>query len=103
MLGRLNDALGAHFRISSPYGEEVTGLAVQHRAQRAQRAEPHRPGPPVLEHRQVGERDAHPVGEVGQRHAPLGQQLVDVHLHPVLVLRRHQITASSSARIATPR
>src|SRR5690606_23836681 len=85
-----------------PDREQVAWLAVQFPAQGAERGEPDRPGPAVLEHGEVGQGDTDPLGQLGQGHAPPGQQLVQVQLDLVLG-GRHQTTASSSSRKAQPR
>src|SRR5262249_4832347 len=69
---------------------------------RGERGEPDRPRPAVLQHRQVRQRDADPVGQLGQRQAAPLQQVIDVYPHPVLLLG-HQITSSNSARSAPAR
>jgi hypothetical protein len=81
------------------HGEELTRLALEHIAQRGQGGEPHRPGPAVLEHRQVGQRDPDLLGQFGEGQAPTSQHFIDVYLHPVL-LGGQQITVSSSAYIS---
>src|SRR5262249_54611180 len=82
---------------------KVPGRAVERVAERGEGTEPDRPGPAVLENRQVRQRDAHLRGEFGQGHTTLLHQPVEVYLDPVLLLRRHHITVSRSARMATPR
>jgi hypothetical protein len=41
-------------------------------------AEPDRPGVAVLQDGQVDHADADPLGELGQGHAPVGEELVEV-------------------------
>ena len=86
-------------------------------ADAGQRAEPHRLGPTVLQHAEVDHRDPDPLGELGERHAAVGEHLVEVDRDAVRlvdVVRRaragpglllpapgHQMVASTSRRIPT--
>src|SRR6516225_11832704 len=58
--------------------EQVAGLAVECLAEPGQGAEPDRPGMAVLQDGQVDHADADPFGQLGQGHAPVGEELVEV-------------------------
>src|ERR1035438_4799947 len=84
--------------------EQVAGLAVERLAEPCQGAEPDRPGVAVLQDGQVDHADAGPLGEPGQGHAPLGEQLVEVDGNGVVIRdrRRHYTVPSRSARMPAP-
>jgi hypothetical protein len=69
----------AHTSRRFPIGKQIPGLAAQYLAQPGQGTEPDRPGSPVLEYRQVDDRDADPVRQLGERDAALGQQVIEAH------------------------
>jgi hypothetical protein len=58
--------------------EQVAGLAAEDLAEPGQGAEPDRPGMAVFEDGQVDHADTDQLGKLGQRHAPLGEKLVEV-------------------------
>src|SRR5712664_2832316 len=68
--------------------EQVAWLAVQHRAQPGQRAEPHGPGMAVLQDRQVHDSDADPFRELGQGHLALHEQLIEANPDPGCLIVR---------------
>jgi hypothetical protein len=82
--------------------EQVAGLAAERLAEPGQGAEPDRPGVAVLQDGQVDHADADPVGELGQGHAPVGEELVEVDGDGVVIgdRGRHYTVPSRSARIA---
>jgi 2-methylisocitrate lyase-like PEP mutase family enzyme len=84
--------------------EQVAGLAVERLAEPCQGAEPDRPGMTVLQDGQVDHADADPFGELGQGHAPVGEELVEVDDDGVVVwgCGRHYTVPSRSARMAAP-
>ena len=71
--------------------QQVARLALEHLAQRLERGEADRLGPPVLQHGEVGRGDADALGERADGHLAPGEHHVDVDDD------RHQITSSSSA------
>src|ERR1044072_2705532 len=71
--------------------QQVARLAVEDFAEGGEGCEAHRLGAAVLEHRQVGGRDADAFREFAHGHLPLRQHHVDVHGD------RHQMTSPSSA------
>src|SRR5579862_6689207 len=81
--------------------EQVAGLAVECLAEPGQRAEPDRPGVAVLQDGQVDHADADPLGKLGQGHAPVGKELVEVDGDGVSVRSRgrHYTVPSRSARM----
>src|SRR6185295_7028941 len=76
--------------------EDVAGLTAQDAADRLEGREADRARLPGLEDREVGERDVDPLGERGQRHPPLVEQLVELDDD------RHQTVPSRSSRISAP-
>src|SRR5690606_32739155 len=70
--------------------QNVAGLAVQHAADRIERGEAHRLGAPVLEHGDIGRRDADGISELLHAHLAAGEHHVDVD-HD-----RHQTTSERS-------
>src|SRR5260370_45331 len=88
------------FLVGGGVTEQVAGLAAEHVAKPGERGEPDRFRPAVLQDRQVHDRDADPVGELGEGHAALGEQPVQVHLDRVPGLvgtgRHHTVPAGSS-------
>src|SRR5690606_16947754 len=77
------------FLVGHP-AQDVAGLAVQGAADRVQRGEPDRLGPPVLQHGDVGGRDADGGRELADRQAALGEQHVEIDDD------RHQTTSAIS-------
>src|SRR5690606_10348223 len=77
-------------------GQQVTGLALEHAADRLERREADGLRSPVLEHRDVRDGDAHSLGELGHGH--LAARELDVEVHD----DRHQMTSlrSSSSCVA---
>src|SRR5689334_14204639 len=57
--------------------QEVAGLALQHLAHRLQGGEAHCLRAAVLEHRDVGRREAHALGELPHAHLAPGQLDID--------------------------
>src|SRR5450755_4120979 len=86
--------------------EQVAGLAVERLAEPGQGAEPDRPGVAVLQDGQVDHADADPLGELGQGHAPVGEELVEVDGDGVAIAirgrGRHYTVPSRSARRPAP-
>ena len=76
--------------------DEVAGLAVEHVADRLQGFEPNPLGLARLEDREVGQGDADLAREVGERHAPSVQHVVDLDEDG------HQIIARRSSRWRAP-
>lgn len=73
--------------------EQVAGLASERVAEPGKGGEADCPGPAVLEYRQIHHGYLSPVGQFGERHAPLREQLVKVTDHAVLSgrgRRRHR-------------
>src|SRR6185312_16008432 len=86
-------ASSAHRRPGGVVGlptQQIARLAFQHLAQRSEGGETHGLGTAVLEHRQVGGRDADVLGQRADGHLAAGQHDIDVHQDG------HQITSSSS-------
>src|ERR1700684_2007422 len=81
--------------------EQVAGLAVERLAKPGQGAEPDRPGVAVLQDGQVDHADADPLGQLGQGHAPVGEELVEVDGDGVGFrdAGRHYTVPSRSARL----
>lgn len=67
--------------------QHVPRLALEDGADRRERREPDRPSPPVLQHGQVHHGDADAVGQLGQGHAPLGEDAIEMHGDPVVDTR----------------
>src|ERR1700684_2625842 len=82
--------------------EQVAGLAVECLAEPGQGAEPDRPGVAVLQDGQVDHADVDPLGELGQGHAPSGEDFVEVDDDGVAIrdCRRHYTVPSRSARMS---
>src|SRR3954452_12181301 len=83
--------------------EYVAWCAVERVTDGGQCVEPQRPGAPVLQDRQICHGDADSRGELDQRHPSRREKLVQVHRDPMLWPFCHQMTVSSSSRMATPR
>src|ERR1035438_2693839 len=81
--------------------EQVAGLAVEGLAEPGQGGEPDRPGVAVFQDGQVDYADADPLGELGQGHVQVGQQLVEVDGDGVAIgdRGRHYTVPSRSARM----
>src|ERR1700693_6251958 len=81
--------------------EEVAGLAVERLAEPGQGAEPDGPGVAVLQDGQVDHADADPLRKLGQGHAPVGEELVEVDDDGVVIgsRGRHYTVPSRSARM----
>ena len=58
--------------------QDIAGLALERFANRFQSGEPDRLGLAVFQDRDIGQRDADFVGELGDAHFSLGQHDVDV-------------------------
>jgi hypothetical protein len=56
----------------------------------------------VLQDRQIRHGHADLRRQLDQRHAAIREKLIQVHLYAVLHRFGHQMTVSSSVRIATP-
>src|SRR5690606_22510610 len=70
--------------------QDVAGLAVEGAADRVERGEPDRLGPPVLQHGDVGGRDADRGGELADRQVERGETHVEIDDG------RHQTTTAIS-------
>src|SRR5687768_3231034 len=77
--------------------EQVRRLAVQLAAERLQRREADRPRLVRLQDGEVGERDPHPLAQLGQRHPPLLEHPVQHHLD-----RHGQTTSDCSSSSSAP-
>src|SRR5580658_2630458 len=84
--------------------EQVAGLAAERLAEPGQGAEPDRPGVAVLQDGQVDHADADPLGQLGQGHTPVGEELVEVDGDGVVIRDggRHYTVPSRSARMPAP-
>ena len=86
--------------------QQVGGLAVQLVAEAFQRAETHRAGLAGLKDGEVGGREVHPLGQVAQRHLPLGHHHIKVYdYHLTLFVKGYvsiQIVSSCSSCISPP-
>src|SRR5438105_3144995 len=76
--------------------EQVAGLAGEDAANRFERREANRARLTGLEDRQIGKRDIDLLGELGQSHPPVVEQVVELDGD------RHQIVPSRSSRIRAP-
>ena len=82
----------------------MPGLAVEGVTDGGESAEADGASVAVLEDGEVGDGDANLGGELDQRDASVGEELVEVNFDAVVVDRvGHEMTVSSSALIATPR
>ena len=77
-------------------GEQIARLALKLAADRIERGKADRLRLAGLQDRQIGERQADPVGQIGQCHAPLVQQLVELDSDG------HQTVPSRSSRMIAP-
>src|SRR5699024_9064210 len=89
--------------LTGSHGEEVTGLTVEHSAQRDEGGVPDGSGPVVLEHREIGQGDSDATRQLGQTHLLSPQQGVEVTDHAVRIeLLHHHTSPSSSSWAACP-
>src|SRR4051812_40739705 len=100
LLRELGDRRGG--RWSGLPGQELAGGAAEGVADGGQGAEPDGAGVPVLEDGQVGDGDSDASGQFDQGHALRLEKVVQVHRDPVIGRFGHQMTLSSSVRMATP-
>src|SRR3954447_15294619 len=83
--------------------EELARGAAESVADGGERVEADRPGAAVLEDGQVDDGDSDAGGQFDQGHSLGLEKLVQVHRDPMLGGLGHQMTVSSSDRMATPR
>src|SRR5699024_5925884 len=81
--------------LTGSHGEEVTGLAVEHSAQRDEGGVSDGFGSVVLEHREIGQGDSDATGQLGQTHLLSPQQGIEVTDHAVRIELLHHHTSPS--------
>jgi hypothetical protein len=83
-------------------GQQVARLAPKRRAQGVERREADGTGLAGLEHREIGQCDPDLLGEIGQRHAPLIEQVVELDGHAITQSPQFRRAWLRLARTAAP-